>query len=56
MTTKYFLLILSKILKRHFDFMKLEDQPGENYNYTSGNTQLLGAILEATLKDKTISQ
>lgn len=43
-------------LRKQVDKMKLEKNPGKSYKYTSGNTQLLGAVLEAALRDKTISQ
>lgn len=42
---------LKKAMKR----LKLEDEPGEFFNYISGNTQLLGWVLERALKDQSIS-
>lgn len=35
--------------------MKLKSEPGKKFAYASGNTQLLGAVLEAALKGKSIS-
>lgn len=35
--------------------MTLDDTPGTRFAYASGNTQLLGVILERALKDQTIS-
>lgn len=36
--------------------LKLKKQPGLEFEYLSGNTQLLGLILERALKNKTISE
>lgn len=36
--------------------MKLERTPGEEFDYDSGNTQILGLILDRVLGDKSISQ
>ncbi len=35
--------------------LKLKDEPGTRFNYISGNTQVLGMILEKALKGKTIT-
>lgn len=35
--------------------MKLKANPGESFEYISGNTQLLGMVLHRALKDKSIS-
>ncbi len=43
---------LRKLIKR----MKLKSEPGKQFEYISGNTQLLGAILERSLKGKSITQ
>lgn len=40
-----------KILK-----MKLKKEPGKQFEYVSGNTQVLGWVLERALKNKTITQ
>lgn len=36
--------------------IKLKSEPGTAFKYQSGNTQLLGLVLERALKDKTITQ
>lgn len=36
--------------------LKLKNKPNELINYVSGNTQLLGLVLDRVLKEKTISQ
>lgn len=36
--------------------MKTKYEPGKRFDYISGNTQLLGLILERSLKNKTITQ
>lgn len=36
--------------------MKMEEEPGVDFEYQSGNTQILGLILERALKTKTITQ
>lgn len=36
--------------------MKLKREPGKQFEYISGNTQLLGLILNNVLKDKTITE
>jgi len=40
-----------KILK-----LKLKNEPGKQFEYVSGNTQLLGLVLERSLKGKTITE
>ncbi|MBT0609195.1 serine hydrolase domain-containing protein [Aequorivita echinoideorum] len=42
-------------LRKAIGKMKLNSQPGKKFAYVSGNTQLLGLVLERALKDKTIS-
>lgn len=36
--------------------LKLKDQPNETTEYVSGNTQLLGLVLDRVLKERTISE
>ena len=36
--------------------LKLKTEPGTEFNYVSGNTQLLGLLLERALKNKTITE
>ncbi len=36
--------------------IKLKTEPGTSFHYQSGNTQLLGLVLERALKDKTLTQ
>lgn len=36
--------------------LKLKNPPGIQFEYTSGNTQLLGLVLERALKDRTVTQ
>lgn len=43
-------------LRNEINKLKLEHEPGTNFNYVSGDTQLLGLVLERSLKNKTISQ
>ena len=43
-------------LKREVARLKLENPPGKEFAYVSGNTQLLGAVLERALKGKTVTQ
>jgi CubicO group peptidase (beta-lactamase class C family) len=43
-------------LRKHLTRMKLKSEPGVAFNYQSGNTQLLGLVLERALKDKSITQ
>jgi CubicO group peptidase (beta-lactamase class C family) len=47
----YGLNLRKKIVK-----MKLKREPGKEFEYISGNTQLLGLILERALKGKTVTQ
>jgi len=49
--TFYYGLNLRKNIKR----LKLEKAPGKSTNYVSGNTQLLGLVLERALGDKTLT-
>ena len=42
-------------LRRSISKLKLKSEPGTKFDYVSGNTQLLGLILERALKTKTIS-
>jgi len=49
--TFYYGTNLRKAIKK----LKLKRAPGENFEYVSGNTQLLGLILERALKTKTVS-
>lgn len=43
-------------LKREVAKLKLKAQPGTQFEYVSGNTQLLGSVLQKALKGKTITQ
>lgn len=43
-------------LKREISKLKLKGKPGEKFEYNSGNTQLLGLVLERALKTKTVTQ
>ncbi len=42
-------------LRKSIRKMKLQSEPGQKFEYLSGNTQLLGLVLERALKDKTIT-
>ncbi len=42
-------------LKRGVSKLKLKGIPGKKFEYVSGNTQLLGSILQTVLKEKTIT-
>jgi CubicO group peptidase (beta-lactamase class C family) len=42
-------------LRKEIANMKLKTEPGKKYEYISGNTQLLGLVLERSLKEKTIT-
>lgn len=42
-------------LRRAINKLKLKEESGNKYEYTSGSTQLLGLILERALKDQSIS-
>ncbi len=43
-------------LKKEVSKLKLKGTPGQGFEYVSGNTQLLGLILERALKGKTVTQ
>ncbi|MNJ91829.1 6-aminohexanoate-dimer hydrolase [compost metagenome] len=43
-------------LKREISKLKLKGKPGEKFEYNSGNTQLLGLVLERALKTKTVTR
>jgi len=43
-------------LKREIAKLKLKGIPGQKFEYVSGNTQLLGFVLERALKGKTVTQ
>src|SRR5690625_2233064 len=43
-------------LRKEISKMKLEREPGEKFRYSSGDTQLLGLVLERALKDKSITE
>jgi CubicO group peptidase (beta-lactamase class C family) len=47
----YYGLNLRKIISK----MKLKTEPGKEFEYVSGNTQLLGLVLERALKNKAIT-
>ncbi len=49
--TFYYGTNLGKAIKK----MKLKTEPEKQFEYVSGNTQLLGLVLERALKDKTIT-
>ncbi|MCZ8145582.1 serine hydrolase [Flavobacterium sp.] len=42
-------------LRKKIGKMKLKTEPGTTFEYTSGNTQLLGLVLERSLNGKTIT-
>src|SRR5699024_12095905 len=42
-------------MRKEITKMKLERKPGEKFKYSSGDTQLLGLVLERALKDKNIT-
>jgi CubicO group peptidase (beta-lactamase class C family) len=42
-------------LRKEIVKLKLEKEPGTHYAYKSGNTQLLGIVLERALKNKTVT-
>ncbi len=42
-------------LRKAISKMKLKSEPGKQFDYVSGNTQILGLVLERALKNKTIS-
>jgi CubicO group peptidase (beta-lactamase class C family) len=43
-------------LRKAISKMELKSEPGKGFKYQSGNTQLLGLILERALKDKSITE
>jgi CubicO group peptidase (beta-lactamase class C family) len=43
-------------LRRKACSLRLKNEPGEKFEYSSGNTQLLGLILERALKSKTVTE
>lgn len=43
-------------LRKEISNMKLKTEPGKQFEYLSGNTQLLGLVLERALKGKSITQ
>ena len=49
-------LYYGRNLHKMMSKMELEREPGEKFRYMSGNTQLLGWILERVLEEKTITQ
>lgn len=42
-------------LRKEISKMKLKGEPGRRFEYVSGNTQLLGLVLERSLKGKTVT-
>lgn len=42
-------------LRKEIGKMKLKTEPGKKFEYVSGNTQLLGLVLERSIKEKTIT-
>ena len=42
-------------LRKEIGKIKLKTEPGKKFEYVSGNTQLLGLVLERSLKEKTIT-
>lgn len=45
-----------RTLRKSIAKMKMEEEPGTDFEYQSGNTQILGLILERALKTKTVTQ
>ncbi|HEU4497485.1 MAG TPA: serine hydrolase [Flavobacterium sp.] len=43
-------------LRKEIRKMRLKGEPGKQFEYASGSTQLLGLVLERSLKNKTITQ
>lgn len=44
-----------KNLKKYCSALKVKNEPGTAFNYVSGDTQLLGMVLQSVLKDKSIT-
>ncbi len=42
-------------LRKAISKMKMESEPGKKFEYKSGNTQVLGLVLERALKNKSVS-
>ncbi|MEO9482955.1 MAG: serine hydrolase [Ekhidna sp.] len=49
-------LYYGKDLRKFISKLRTKSDPGESYNYVSGNTQLLGLVLERALNGKSVSQ
>ena len=49
-------IYLAKDLRKAMYKSRLESEPGEKHYYNSGDSQLLGMVLERSLKGKTITQ
>jgi CubicO group peptidase (beta-lactamase class C family) len=45
-----------KNLRKAINKMKLKTEPGKQFDYVSGDSQLLGLVLERALKNKTITE
>jgi CubicO group peptidase (beta-lactamase class C family) len=43
-------------VRKYIRRLHLEDEPGTQFHYTSGNTQLLGLVLERALRNKTVTE
>lgn len=43
-------------LRKAINKMKLKTEPGKQFEYVSGNSQLLGFVLERALKNKTVTE
>lgn len=43
-------------LRKAISKIKMESEPGKKFEYKSGNSQLLGLILERSLKNKTVTE
>lgn len=43
-------------LRKYIKNLRLKREPGKQFEYVSGNTQLLGLVLERALKTKTVTQ
>jgi CubicO group peptidase (beta-lactamase class C family) len=42
-------------LRKEISKLKLKEEPGKSFDYVSGNTQLLGLVLERALKNRTVT-